>query len=277
MTPRELWAPPAHRSGKAPVTAHGGRGARVAGKQESGESPGVGVGGLGWGMENDLGIQHLETPTGRLSGESSGRPQATGTFRPTPCPALKSTPPPRAPFPRQPAPHTVSRSLPQTAATSTPNLRNLAAEAAWPSPCNWRQVPWRWCCAGCRRRRRWRVRRSLGVALCSAPSEEPTRAASGTPGWRAPPRGWPSKDGCGAGCCWCTHLPPACRCCATPGVAGPCARRGAFASWRWVSAAPGRESVRRELRDRALAFGAGTGGGGCGFGSADRVAGEELS
>ena len=44
-----------------------------------------------------------------------------------------------------------------------------------------------------------------------------------------------------------------------------------------MSAGPGRESVRRELRDRALAFGAGTGGGGCGFGSADRVAGEELS
>nr|XP_023499872.1 storkhead-box protein 1 isoform X1 [Equus caballus] len=56
------------------------------------------------------------------------------------------------------------------------------------------------------------------------------RAASGTRGWRAPPRGWPFRAGCGAGCCWCTRPLPACRCCATLGAAVRCARPAASAS-----------------------------------------------
>lgn len=135
-------------------------------------------------------------------------------------------------------------------------------------PCNWRRVPWRWCCAGWRRRRRRRVRRSLAGALCSAPSEEPTRCFWNSRLARAASR-LAFRAGCGAGCCWCTRLPPAWRCCATPGVAGPCARRGGFRILAVGECGAGKGGVRRELRDRALAFGAETGDGGCGFRSAD--------
>lgn len=202
---------------------------------------------MGWGMENDLGIQHLETPV------ATSRVRAVAVPRlhvpPHPCPALKSTPPPGARSPAAGAAH--SKPIPpadrghQRRSCGTrrcAKLRALAAEAAWPGPCNWRRVPWRWCCAGWKRRRRRRVQRSFGgravfrafrraSALLLELAAGAYRLAAGLPGLAA-----------ARGCCWCTRLPPACRCCATPGVAGPCARRGAFAFWRWVSAGPGRRA-----------------------------------